>query len=133
VTTFGYAYDTTVGGQVVAAGTDVTLSSNGPLSGVTHTAGTAPVVVPLDGTYQIYYGVNITAGVGAAIAIAVNGVVDASTNVNLLTATGETSGDVMLTLAGGDSLTLRNNSGATPFTTDASTGVGAQFDVILLS
>ena len=117
---------------MVAGGADVTFSNNGPLSGVTHTAGTAPVTVPTAGTYQIYYGVNITAGVGAAIAIAVNGVVDPSTNVNLLTAVGETGGDAMLTLAAGDVLTLRNNS-AVPFTTDSSTGVGAQFDVILLS
>ena len=90
------------------------------------------MVVPTSGTYQIYYGVNTSVGVGAAIAIAVNGTPDASTNVTLLAGTGETSGDAMLTLAAGDVLTLQNNS-ATPFTTDASPGVGAQFDVIFLS
>jgi hypothetical protein len=124
-------YDTS-GSQVVTAGTDVTFDSNGPLSGVTHTAGTAAVTVPIAGTYQIYYAVNITAGTGATISIAVNGTVDASTSIDLLSATGETSGDTMLTLAAGDVLTLRNSSVATPFTT-STTNVGAQLDVILLS
>jgi hypothetical protein len=99
---------------------------------VTHTAGTAAVVVPTAGTYQIDYSVNITAGVGSAIAVAVGGTVDASTNVTALVSTGEVSGTAMLTLAAGDVLTLRNNS-AVPFTTDTSPGIGAQFDVILLS
>ena len=107
-------------------------SSNGPLSGVTHTAGTTTVTVPLDGTYLINYSVNITAGIGSAIAIAVVGTPDASTNVTALIAVGETSGDAMLTLTAGDTITLRNNS-AVPFTTSLSPGVGAQLDITFLS
>lgn len=60
------------------------------------------------------------------------GTPDASTNIDILTATGEVSGTAMLTLTGGDTLTLRNNS-ATPFMMDIAPGVGAQFDIILLS
>ena len=117
----------------MAGGADVSFDSNGPLSGVTHTAGAAAVTVPTTGTYQIYYGVNVTAGTGASIAIAVNTTTDPSTVVSLLVGTGETSGTVMITLAAGDTITLRNDS-ATPFTTDATAGgVGAQLDVMLLS
>ncbi len=132
ITTFGYVYDLSPVGQTVAGGADVTFSNNGPLSGVTHTAGTTSLTVPTAGTYDISFSVNTTAGVGAAIAIAVNGSVDASTNVNLLVATGLTSGHVMLTLTSGDILTLRDNS-ATPFTLDSAPGAGAMLTAKLLS
>ncbi|MPN21222.1 hypothetical protein SDC9_168601 [bioreactor metagenome] len=117
---------------MVAGGADVLFSNNGPLSGVTHTAGTAAVTVPVAGSYQISYSVSLTVGVGAAIAITVNATVDASTNVTILVGTGVISGTAILTLAAGDTLTLRNNS-AIPITTDAAPGVGVQLDIIFLS
>jgi hypothetical protein len=116
----------------VLGGADVPFSNNGPLAGVTHTAATTTVTVPLAGTYQIDYGVNITAGVGSSIAIAVNGTVDASTQVDALVAVGEITGTAMLTLAAGGVLTLRNNS-ITPLVMDLAPGAGAQLNVILLS
>ncbi|MFH5181805.1 hypothetical protein ACHHV8_03755 [Paenibacillus sp. TAB 01] len=88
--------------------------------------------MPNAGTYQISYGVSITAGVGAAIAIAVNGTVDASTTIPILIATGETTGNAMLTLAAGDVLTLRNDS-AVPLTLSLAPSVGAQLDIIQLA
>ncbi|NNJ33340.1 BclA C-terminal domain-containing protein, partial [Lacrimispora defluvii] len=133
VTTFGYVYElATIADNTVPGGADVPFSNNGPLAGVTHTAGTAAITVPTAGTYQIDYYVDITAGVGSAIAIAVNGTPDASTNVVALVATGEISGTAMLTLAAGDTLTLRNNSG-TPLVMTLAPGIGAQFNAILLS
>jgi hypothetical protein len=133
VITFGYVYElATVADATVLGNADVPFSNNGPLSGVTHTAGTATVTVPTTGTYQINYSVNITVGVGSAIALAVTGTVDASTNIPALVAVGEVSGTAMLTLAAGDVLTLRNNS-AVPFTMNLAPGVGAQMDVIFLS
>jgi BclA-like protein/collagen triple helix repeat protein len=132
ITTYGYVYElATVADATVVGGADVPFSNNGPLSGVTHTAGTTTVTVPTTGTYKINYYVNLTAGVGSAIAIAVNGTVDASTNVTSLVAVGEISGTAMLSLTAGDVLTLRNNS-AILFTMDLAPGVGAQFNVILL-
>jgi hypothetical protein len=101
------------------------------LAGVTHTAGTTTVTVPTAGVYQIDYNVNITAGIGSAIAIAVNGTVDASTTISALVAVGEISGTAMLTLAAGDVLTLRNNS-AIAMTLTLAPSVGAQFNVIEL-
>jgi hypothetical protein len=113
-------------------GADVPFSNNGPLSGITHTAATTTITVPAAGSYQIDYYINITAGIGSAIAIAVNGTVDASTPVAALVATGEISGTAILTLAAGDVLTLRNNS-ATPLTMTLAPNVGSQFNAILLS
>ncbi|MEZ5238896.1 MAG: hypothetical protein R2716_08075 [Microthrixaceae bacterium] len=84
---FGYTYSLT-GATVVAGGADVLFTNNGPLSGVTHTAGTSTHTVPNAATYAIDYCINMTVGVGGAIAIAVNGTVGASTNVTLLEATG---------------------------------------------
>lgn len=52
--------------------------------------------------------------------------------VTALVATGEISGTAILTLAGGNILTLRNNS-ATPLVMTLAPGVGSQFNAILLS
>ncbi|HBV85224.1 MAG TPA: hypothetical protein DEF42_00805 [Desulfosporosinus sp.] len=93
--------------------------------GVTHTAGTTTVTVPSAGNYQIDYSVSITAGVGSEIAIAVNGTVDGSTSIPALVSTGQVVGQVILTLAAGDTITLRNNS-ATSLTLTLAPGVGAQ-------
>ena len=123
---FGYCYN--LGSQTVAGGADVSLANNGPLTNVSHTAGTTAITVATAGTYKIDYNVTISSGVGSAIAIAVNGTVDASTVKNSLTATGENHGTAILILAAGDVITIRNNS-VTPFTTDAAPGVGAQITI----
>ena len=132
VTTFGYGYElATIGDQTVAGGSDVPFSNSGPLSGITHPT-TTTFVVPTAGSYQINYGVSISAGVGSAIAITVNGTPSGSTNITALVAAGEMNGTATLTLAAGDVLTLQNNS-ATPLTMPLAPSVGAQFDVIFLS
>ena len=125
---FGYVYTLDAVAQVVAGGADVIFSSNGPLVNETHTAGTAPVTVALAGNYQIDYSVSITAGVGSEIAIAVNGVVDASTPITALVTAGQVTGQAILTLAAGDVITLRNDS-ATPFTLTTTPEVGAQLTI----
>ena len=130
MTTFGGTFS--LGAAAVVGGADVIFTNNGPLSGVTHTAGTATVVVPVTGTYRVDYTVNYTAGVGAALAIAVNGTVDASTNRDLLTAIGSISGENLLPLTAGDVITLRNNS-AIPITLDSAPGVGASLVLMLLN
>ncbi len=133
VTTFGYGFElATLADATVIGGAEVPFSNNGPLSGVTHTAGTTTFTVPTAGTYLITWHINITAGVGSQAAIAVNGTVDASTPVTALVATGEVSGSSMLTLAAGDVVTLRNNS-ATPLTLSLAPGVGAEMTITFLS
>ncbi len=126
---FGYVYElATIADATIAGGADVVFSNRGPVNGITHTAGTISVAVTSAGVYEIDYSVNITAGVGSAIAIAINGTVDASTPKSALVATGEVSGKAMVALAAGDVITLRNDS-ATPFTLSLAPGVGAQLTI----
>jgi len=129
---FGYVYElATIADATIVGGADVPFSNNGPLSGITHTASTKLIIVPTTGSYKVDYSVNITAGIGSAVAVAVNGTVAASTNVSSLVATGTVSGTAIVSLAAGDVMTLRNNS-AVPFTMNLSPSVGAQFSVIKL-
>lgn len=130
---FGYVYElATIADATVVGGADVPFSNNGPLYGITHTAGgTTTIIIPITGIYKVDYSVSITAGIGSAIAVAVNGTVDASTNINCLVATGHISGTAILYLAAGDVLTLRNNS-AIPLTTNLAPSIGAQFTVTKL-
>ncbi|WP_190259578.1 MULTISPECIES: hypothetical protein [Pelotomaculum] len=74
----------TVLDATVLGGADILFSNNGSLTGVSHTAGTATLTVDTTGVYMIDYNVNMTAGVGSQVAIAVNGVVDADTCVSAL-------------------------------------------------
>ncbi|MZK58166.1 collagen-like protein, partial [Clostridium beijerinckii] len=122
----GYVYElATILAATVAAGADIPFSNNGPLSNITHVPGTTTVIVPIAGVYEVNYSASITAVVGAQIAIAVNGTVDASTPISALVATGELSGNAILTLAAGDVITLRNNS-ALALTLALAPSVGAQ-------
>jgi hypothetical protein len=126
---FGSVYQlATIADATVVGGADVPFSNNGPLSNVTHTAGTTTVTISTSGTYEVSYSVSITAGIGSQIAVAVNGTVNPSTPISTLVATGNVSGRAILVLAAGDVLTLRNNS-ATPMTMTLAPGVGAQMNV----
>ena len=118
----------TIADAVVVGGADVPFSNNGPMSGISHTAGTTTVTVPNSGCYKIDYNASITAGVGACLAVAVNGTVDPSTLISVLTSTGEVSGSVILQLAAGDVVTLRNNS-AIPLILGSAPSVGAQMSI----
>ena len=129
---FGYVYElATIADATVVGGADVPFSNNGSLDGITHTAGTTTITVPATGSYKVDYSVSITSGVGSAIAVAVNGTVDSSTNITCLVATGQISGTAILTLAAGDVLTLRNNS-ATPLTINLAPCIGTQFNMTKL-
>lgn len=129
---FGYVYEfATIADATVVGGADVPFSNNGPLYGISHTAGTTTFTVPEAGSYKVDYSISITSGNGSAIAVAVNGTVDASTNITCLVGTGHISGTAILTLAAGDVLTLRNNS-ATPLTLNLAPAIGAQFNMTKL-
>jgi hypothetical protein len=94
----------------VLGGEDFPFSNNGPLSGITHTAGTRTITVSTAGTYLINYQVSIIGGMSAQMAITINGVVNNSTRVPFLVDTGNVSGTAIVALAAGDVITLRNNS-----------------------
>ncbi|WP_411680361.1 DNRLRE domain-containing protein [Clostridium thailandense] len=128
----GYVYElATIADSTVVGGADVPFSNSGPLSGISHTPGTTTITVVSIGVYQVNYNLSVTAGVGAQMAIAVNGTVDASTPITALVATGEISGSAILVLAAGDVITLRNNS-ATPLVLTLAPGVGAQLTIMKL-
>jgi hypothetical protein len=108
----------------VAGGADIPFSgptSNG--ANISHDSFTTRFTVDTAGRYRITATVNVTAGTGSALAVAVNGTVRVATNVSILS-TGQTVSDTLLALSAGDVLTVRNNS-SVPFTTDLSPGVGA--------
>jgi len=114
--------------STIVGGTDVPFSNNGPLSDIIHSPNSTVVVVLTTGLYEINYGISITAGVGAQIAIAVNGTVDPSTRISALITTGEITGSAILSLTSGDIITLRNNS-AIPLVLSLSPAVGAQLTI----
>ena len=122
----------TIVDATVVGGADVPLSNNGPLTNIIHTAGTATIKIATSGQYLIEYDISTTAGIGSSIAIAVNGTVDASTNLSVLVATGTITGSAILTLAATDEITLRNNS-ATAITLALAPIVGAQINLIQLA
>ncbi len=127
---FAYVYDrVNLSNAIIGGGADVPFSDNGPLSGVTHTAGTTSLTVSNAGTFKIDYRLNLlSAGAVSRIAIAVNGSVDASTIITALAPTGPVAGSAILSLVAGDVLTLRNDS-AVPLLVDLSPGVSAQMVV----
>jgi len=129
---YGYAYHSAMSpiDGTIPGGSSVPFNNNGPLSNVTHTAGGTVFTVLEAGDYLINYGANITAGVGSAIAIAVNGTVDPSTDVPVL-ATGEITGTCVLTLAAGDVIALKNNS-LFAITLATQPSVGAQLSITRL-
>ena len=121
---FGYVYYLNAG-QVVPGFTDVTYSNNGSLSGITHTAGSSVITIPSAGNYKIEYSIRPTLGNGAVIALAVNGVVDASTKIQVMNELVTTAGTAILYLTAGDIVTLRNQS-STMLLFDESSNVGSQ-------
>lgn len=100
----------TIASATVVGGADIPFSNNGALQGITHTAGTTVFTVPTSGVYRIAYSVSITAGIGSAVAVAVNGSVQAGSSVPALVATGNIGGVITRSLIGGDVVTIRNNS-----------------------
>lgn len=100
----------TVADATIVGGADFPFSTNGPLSGITHALGATTSTVSTAGIYEISYSMSIAAGVGSAMAVAVNGVVVPGTTVSSLVATGNISGKAAVSLAAGDVITIRNNS-----------------------
>jgi hypothetical protein len=84
------------------------------------------------GVYLIHYSVTTLINVGSAIAIAVNGVVQASTNIAVFATIGQLAGCAMLTLSAGNVVTLRNNAGIA-ITLALAPNVSAQLDLVRLS
>jgi hypothetical protein len=105
-TALGYAYIYNTTQQTLSAEEAIVFSTNGPLSGVTHTASTSSIVVTNAGTYAIHF--LVYGNAANQFTLFVNGVANTSTIYGATT--GQTSGQAILTLSAGDSLSLVNHT-----------------------
>jgi hypothetical protein len=93
-----------IGAETIAVGSPVTFSNNGPLSGITHTAGASGIGITLSGTYNLTFSVYTTQNNPQDWAVVVNGTVRSEFSSAGQTMTGTTS----LVLNAGDNVTIRN-------------------------
>jgi hypothetical protein len=95
-----------IGTEIVPLGTDVSYSDNGPLLNITHTSGTAPIIVGLTGIYNIELVVNSSNNNPEGYSIFVNGASRAD-----FTAAGQSiTAFASLALNAGDSVTIHNSA-----------------------
>jgi len=106
VSALGYAYIYNTTSQTIAAEAALTFGSNGPLSGVTHTAGTSSITITNTGTYSMSYFVSGTTA--NQFTLFVNGTANTTTTYG--TTAGITVGQAILSLSAGDVLTLVNHT-----------------------
>ena len=109
---FGYIYALTP--QTVAVDAPVLFDSNGPLSGITHAPASSDIVVVSAGTYSVTFSVSGTEP--NQFAIFVNGVANTSTVYGSGAGTQQNTGQAILILGTGDTLTLVNYSSAAAVT-----------------
>jgi hypothetical protein len=122
---YGYIYNVTA--ESVAQEASVSFSNNGPLVGITHTAGTAGVTVTSAGTYSINF--SVTGTPANQFALFLNGTVVPQSLYGAAGGNSQNDGQVILALAAGDVLTLVNHtSHASSVSLDNSAG-GTQTNV----
>jgi hypothetical protein len=122
---YGYVYNG--GAQFVPIEADVTFDSNGILSGgISHAPGTSQVVVSTAGTYSVEF--IVSAVEPNQFAVFVNGAAAPGALYGSGSGIQQTAGHLVLTLAAGDVLTLRNHSSAAAVTLQTLAG-GTQTNV----
>lgn len=77
---------------------------------MTHTPGSAQVIVNNAGNYEVEFIVTTTGCANVAFAIAVNGIIQPDINYSALVAVGQVVGKEILTLKATDKITIVNNS-----------------------
>jgi hypothetical protein len=105
---YGYVYN--LAAQTVAIEAPVVFDSNGPLSGFTHVTSTPGIVVVTAGTYRVDFSASGTQV--DQFALFDNGVAVLGTTYGSGAGTQQNNGQVIVTLAAGDVLTLVNHSSA---------------------
>lgn len=105
----GYAYVYQNATEFVTAGSAVTWDTNGPLSNVTHTPGSANVVVGASGTYMVEWQVGYDASV-RNFCITVNGVRQTPTCLTSGNGQHPIGNGTLVTLSAGDVVSLVNQS-----------------------
>ncbi|RUT39254.1 collagen-like protein, partial [Paenibacillus anaericanus] len=123
---YGYIYN--LGAQVVAIEADVSFDTNGFLTpGFTHAPGTAPVLVVDSGNYEVSFSVSGVEPNQFALFLNSSNLVAGSV-YGSGAGTQQNNGQVIITLAAGDVLTLRNHSSAAAVTLQTLAG-GTQANV----
>lgn len=118
----------TDGAQVVALEADVVFNQNGvSTAGFFHAPGASWIVVSTAGTYEIFW--TVTAVEPNQFAIIVNGVPLAGSVFGSGAGTQQNSGQVMVTLAAGDVVTLRNHTSSAAVTLQTLAG-GTQTNTV---
>ena len=105
---YGYIYN--LAAQTVAVEGAVLFDSNGPLSGFTHTAGSASITVESGGTYLLDFSISGTEP--NQFSLFDNASPVAGTTYGSGAGTQQSGGQVVVSLAAGDVLTLVNHSSA---------------------
>ena len=109
---YGYIYNTTV--QTLAVGDPIFFDSNGVLTGVTHTPGSANFQIDHSGVYEIYF--SVAAAEPNQFAIIVNGVPVMGSIFGSGSVTQQNNGHLIITLFTGDSISLINYSSSSNVT-----------------
>jgi len=122
-----YAYIYNQGAQVVALEADVSFDTNGVLAGgITHTAGTSTITVPTSGDYKIAF--TVAAVEPNQFTVYQNGAPIAGATFGSGAGTQPSTGQVIVTMAAGDVLTLRNHTSSAAVTLQTLAG-GTQTNV----
>jgi len=110
-----YAYVYNLSAQVVPLETDVVFDSNGVLSaGITHVTPSSSIILAVAGTYKISF---IVSGVEPnQFALFQNGAPIAGAIYGSGAGTQQTTGSVIVTIAAGDVITVRNHTSAAAIT-----------------
>jgi hypothetical protein len=112
---------------VVAVGNDVIFDSNGILTaGITHTAGLAPITVTDPGHYKVTFGISSVEP--SQFTVFMNGVAISGATFGSGAGTQQNDGQVIVALAAGDVITLRNYTSAAAVTLQTLAG-GTQTSV----
>jgi hypothetical protein len=109
----------------------IPFSHDGPINEISHTPGSSDFTVLNSGQYKIDYSVDISSGGVAFVGIAVNGIVKDTTCIATLHSSGRASGSTILTLAAGDTISLRKYSG--PDITLNAVRCSAQISIVRVS
>lgn len=127
---YGYVYVKSTSVYEISYGDSVGWTDLGPMLNVTASPGAANITIGTSGEYRVSWFANVDSSLEATFAVAVNGTVNPSTEVNMDQSikTGEISGQAILPLTAGDVLTL-HNSGTN--LVDLAQGAGVQAGLTL--
>ncbi|ETT84145.1 collagen-like protein [Viridibacillus sp. FSL R5-0477] len=122
---YGYIYN--LGAEVVAIDADIIFDSTGIVTpGITHVPGTSQIIVTTPGIYEINY---VVSGVEPnQFTLFLNGAPVTGTTYGSGAGTQQNTGQAIISLASGSSLTLRNHSSAAAVTLQTLAG-GTQINV----